>query len=99
MDRRVPTAGEGDEIAIDTPRAAAGLRHDVDRVDTQPAVRADDDRLRDDRQAGVASRERQCAFERRARPGVDDRRYVDPCALQRQRRRVRAVVVREHDGA
>ena len=99
MDRRVPTAGEGDEIAIDTPRAAAGVRHDLDRVDAQPAVRADDDRLRDDRQAGVARRERQRAFEGRARPGIDDRRDVDACALQRQRRRVRAVVVREHHGA
>jgi hypothetical protein len=62
-------------------------------------VRADDHRLREDWQAGVASRERQRAFEARARPGIDDRRDVDPCTLQRQCRRVRAVVVREHDGA
>jgi hypothetical protein len=34
MDRRVPTAGQSDEIAIDAPRAAASLRHDLHRVDT-----------------------------------------------------------------
>ena len=70
---------------IDTPRAAAGVRHDVHRVDAQPpcAPTTTDFATISGRSASGNAPSR-----RRARPRIDDRRDVDS-ALQRQCRRIR----------